>query len=136
MRSKKYQIALAALTAPALLTAVFALLGHPWIPEVGLAALLLMIAVISLDTNRRTRSRFAARTKPEPRATPGVSPDDLMGTVRLLQAQYVGRLDRSQAALEEAAAALLAAAERPADSPGSPHPEAATAPRRDPLHTA
>lgn len=36
--------------------------------------------------------------------------DDVLGTVRLIQEQYVGRLDRAQAELEEAAAALRHAA--------------------------
>jgi len=34
--------------------------------------------------------------------------DDVLGTVKLLQEQYVGRLDRAQAELEQAAAALRA----------------------------
>ncbi len=37
------------------------------------------------------------------------TPDDVLGTVRLMQEQYVARLDRAQTDLEQAAAALRAA---------------------------
>lgn len=39
-----------------------------------------------------------------------VTQDDVLGTVKLLQEQYVGRLDHAQAELEQAVAALRATA--------------------------
>lgn len=112
MRSRKALLGLAALALPAILTVVAAALGHPWLPSAGLAALLLVIGVIALDTNRRTRSRYAPRpVGTAAPAAPTTTNEDLMGTIRLLQAQYVGRLDRAQDSLELATAALLAATE-------------------------
>lgn len=112
MKSRKFLLGLGVLAVPALVTVVTAALGHPWLPAAGLAALLLLIGVIALDTNKRTRSRFGQRPVAAPtKAAPTTTDEDLMGTIRLLQAQYVGRLDRAQDSLELATAALLTAAE-------------------------
>lgn len=75
--------------------------------------------LVSLDAWRRARALrafvrqeiggLAARQAKAVRATPDpeptepaatVTPADVVGTVRLLQAQYVGRLDRLQASVE------------------------------------
>lgn len=90
---------------------------------VGAVLFAAVILVVQLDTWRRTRSvrnylrdeirrvgRGAAlQARPEPRrvqAAPAVSGEDVMGAVRLMQAQYTGRLDRMQAALDRALAEL------------------------------
>lgn len=113
MKSRKFLLGLAVLTALALFTAITAVLEHPWLPTAGLAALTLLIGVIALDTNRRTRSRYGSRAlAPQAApAAPATTEEDLLGTIRLLQAQYVGRLDRAQDSLELATSALLAATE-------------------------
>lgn len=112
MRSRKFLLGLGVLAVPALFTAATAALGHPWFPAVGMAALLLLIGAIALDTNKRSRTRYGQRSVAAPaKAAPAATEEDLMGTIRLLQAQYVGRLDRAQDSLELATTALLAAAE-------------------------
>lgn len=72
--------------------------------------------LVQLDTWRRVRSlrryvrdqvREAAEVSPVGLpAAPAASPEDVVGAVRLLQAQYVGRLDRMQTALDEALGAV------------------------------
>lgn len=110
VRSPKFLLGLGALTALALLTVVTAVLGHPWLPTASLAILLMLVGAIELDTNRRTRSRYGSRPMAVPAASaPATTEEDLLGTIRLLQAQYVGRLDRAQDSLELATTALLAA---------------------------
>lgn len=79
------------------------------------------VLLVQLDTWRRTRSlrRYVRDQVREvtpvvtvapgsdvPVTAPTASPDDVVGTVRFLQAQYVGRLDRMQTALDEAIATL------------------------------
>lgn len=80
--------------------------------------LALTVLVVQLDTWRRTRSlRDFVKTEvrrsaghvstslPTDLAVPrrsAVTEDDVMGAVRLMQAQYTGRLDRMQRALDDA----------------------------------
>lgn len=110
MRSRKALLGLAALALPAVLTVVTGMLGHPWLPEACLALLLLEIGGLSLDTNKRARARYGMRPAVAPaRTAPTTTHEDLLGTIRLLQAQYVGRLDRAQDSLDAATAALLSA---------------------------
>ena len=110
MRSRKAVLGLAALALPALLTVVTAVGGHPWLPEACLAVLLLLVGGLTLDTNKRVRSRYGAPPVATPsRTAPTTTQEDLLGMIRLLQAQYVGRLDRAQDSLDAATAALLAA---------------------------
>lgn len=77
-----------------------------------------LILLVQVDTWRRTRQlrnfvRDEIRSRPLPPAEPVQLPtelpaqpthDDLLGTVRLMQAQYTGRLDRLQSAVERALA--------------------------------
>lgn len=88
-------------------------------------ALGLAILVVQLDTWRRTRSLRSfvkaevrrstdrvATSLPSGLVAPqgsSVTDDDVMGAVRLMQAQYTGRLDRMQRALDEALDRLAAA---------------------------
>ena len=121
MRSRKFLLGLAVLALLAVLTVVGAVLEHPWLPTAGLAALLLLIGGIALDTNKRTRSRYGPRPVAAPASAASTSTEeDLMGTIRLLQAQYVGRLDRAQDSLDLATAALLAATEERGRSSTAP----------------
>ncbi|OLT19551.1 hypothetical protein BJF81_08500 [Ornithinimicrobium sp. CNJ-824] len=93
------------------------------------SVLALGILVVQLDTWRRTRS-LRAFVKTEIRRTAGreaenaqvgltyarassVTEDDVMGAVRLMQAQYTGRLDRMQRALDDALDRLSAAGAPP-----------------------
>lgn len=110
MRSRKFLLGLGALTALALLAVVTAVLEHPWLPTASLAVLLMLVGATALDTNKRTRSRYGSRPMAAPASSaPATTEEDLLGTIRLLQAQYVGRLDRAQDSLELATTALLAA---------------------------
>jgi len=111
VRSRKVVLGLAALALPALLAVVTAAGGHPWLPEACLAVLLLLVGALTLDTNKRARARYGARpvVTTTSRTPPSTTHEDLLGTIRLLQAQYVGRLDRAQDSLDAATAALLAA---------------------------
>src|SRR5690625_7863321 len=85
--------------------------SHPWLPEACLAVLLLLVGALTLDTNKRARARYGARpvVTTTSRTPPSTTHEDLLGTIRLLQAQYVGRLDRAQDSLDAATAALLTA---------------------------
>lgn len=92
------------------------------------SALLVAILVVQLDTWRRTRSlrsfvRDQVRrgvpvtgAQPAPVPAPTVTHEDVIGAVRLMQAQYTGRLDRLQRSLEEALT-QLAAEQRGSDRP-------------------
>ncbi|GAA4875838.1 hypothetical protein [Serinicoccus chungangensis] len=80
----------------------------------ALAGGLLGVAVlaVALDSWRRVRSLRtylrdeirASRAPAPPTVAAGPSESDLLGAVQLLQAQYTGRLDRMQAALDDALA--------------------------------
>ncbi|WP_298752055.1 hypothetical protein [uncultured Serinicoccus sp.] len=70
------------------------------------------VLAVQLDSWRRVRSLRtylrdeirASRAPAQPTAAAGPSEADLLGAVQLLQAQYTGRLDRMQAALDDALA--------------------------------
>ncbi|MBM6402942.1 hypothetical protein JQN72_01605 [Phycicoccus sp. CSK15P-2] len=83
--------------------------GAPWLAALAGAGLGLAVLVLLADTNRRVRrlqTVIARGGLPDaPPATTEVTEADVLGTVRLLQAQYTGRLDRLQHAVEELAAA-------------------------------
>lgn len=101
---------------------VLMLLGvalQQWLLAAAAGCLLLSASLlVSVDAWRRTRAlrifvrdeiaSLAARQAKTARASPAestdpasaVAPADVVGTVRLLQAQYVGRLDRLQASVE------------------------------------
>ena len=91
-----------------------------------LGALVGLAALAALDTNQKVRwqqRHFTLWQKTsEQRLTAledellrrgahveAATRDDVLGTVKLMQEQYVARLDRAQADIEEAAAALHAA---------------------------
>lgn len=121
MRSRKVLLGAAALAVLAIVAVVGVAVEQPVLAAAAALAMALAIGVLVLDavtTLRRTERqllkltklvRSADRAKPAP-PTPGpgmsVGPvageADLIGTIRLLQAQYVGRLDRAQATLEAA----------------------------------
>lgn len=86
--------------------------------------------LVQLDTWRRTRvmrnflrdeirqrsgGSGLARNMTDLDSAPAPTQDDVLGAVRLLQAQYTGRLDRLQAAVEQALA-QVAPADRPGDT--------------------
>lgn len=90
-----------------------------WLLAAGLATFLSLILIVALDVDRRVRRmrplahRLGARERPRrPGATStstsasvsasATTEFDVIGTVRLLQAQYVGRLDRMQSTLDRA----------------------------------
>lgn len=88
-----------------LLAVLGAALGWWWLTV--LAAMLLVTAVLlaAIDTDRRVRelrsfvkAQVATIDTTGGRAAP--SQEDVVGTVRALQAQYTGRLDRLQDTLE------------------------------------
>lgn len=88
------------------------------VAALGVAGLLAAIFAVQLDSWRRLRA-FRALLRKELRASGGdgettflpsglstVTHDDVVGAVRLMQAQYTGRLDRMQTTLERALAEL------------------------------
>lgn len=98
------------------------LLGILWDSRatIAVAAWLLgsAILLVQLDSWRRTRSlrnyvrdqfRDAPRVPDRTTSSPlpaRTSTDDVAGVVRVMQAQYVGRLDRLQSAVEETLASV------------------------------
>lgn len=114
------------LLAGAMVAAVLTALGvvgavlEIWWLVVGAALVLLSLTLLAaIDADRRVRALRAfirqevRRTgkvsvkNPTPAApAPPVTEADLTGAVQLLQAQYVGRLDRMQGALDQAVARL------------------------------
>lgn len=102
----------AVLTAAAVIGAV---LEWWWLVVAAGMALLSATLLAALDVDRRTRS--LRRTLREELARGGAGPvaltqappvteADITGAVRVLQAQYTGRMDRMQTSLEEALAGL------------------------------
>lgn len=92
-----------------------------WLAAIGGWAFLAATFLLALDADRRVRrqdfvvrkliakSQAAAHARQQaaavpvaPPAPPPVSEADVLGTVRLLQAQYVGRLDRLQTTVDQA----------------------------------
>lgn len=104
--------------AVGLLLAFFVVLGMaldlPLLTATAAALLGAAILAVQVDSWRRVREqrtflrdeiRRAADQGPAPAATPTfpvAQPEDVLGAVRLLQAQYTGRLDRMQRTLEDA----------------------------------
>lgn len=117
MQSKKLVAAVGAVGLLALVAAVAAVQGQEVILALALVALLAATAasgVAALFTQRRIGRQVAyimRKGTPQrdgdeaPRARE-VEKSDILGLVRLMQAQYLGRLDRAQDSLESAAEQL------------------------------
>lgn len=132
------RLALTGFTALACL-AVVAIVGvalNSW-QLLGLAAtfMILILGVIAVDTNRQAR-RNALRLRRGVGLAPSATVElptkaapthgDPVGLAKLLQAQYVGRLDRAQASFERATTILTtqAASESSPSHPLSPDAQA------------
>lgn len=87
------------------------------VAALGVAGLLCATFAVQLDVWRRVRAlRSTIRKELRasgagadaflPSGTSSITQDDVVGAVRLMQAQYTGRLDRMQTALERALAEL------------------------------
>ena len=111
-------VAGAALAGILTVVAVIGALWEWWWLVVGAAMVLLSaILVVAMDADRRVRRlrpyirSEVARGGNSQTATatpPPVSDLDVTGAVRILQAQYTGRLDRMQSSVEETLAQLRA----------------------------
>ncbi|GGK73602.1 hypothetical protein [Ornithinimicrobium pekingense] len=108
MRAQKLLLAGAGASGVLTVVAVVAAVLHWWWLVV-LAGMLLVSAalLVALDADRRVRelrtfvrAQVAAIDTTGGRAAP--STEDVVGTVRVLQAQYTGRLDRLQDTVEQA----------------------------------
>lgn len=96
-----------------------------WLVVAAAMVLLSAVLVVAMDADRRVRGlrpyiraevargggALTAAATPPP-----VTDADITGAVRVLQAQYTGRLDRLQTSVEEALAQLRAQGEAPADA--------------------
>lgn len=89
------------------LAVVGAALGWWWLVVLCAMALLSAVLLVAIDADRRVRELRAFVRKEIAdidttggRAAP--TTDDVVGTVRVLQAQYTSRLDRLQDAVEDA----------------------------------
>lgn len=121
MRSRKVLLGAAGLGVLAVGSVIALAVGQEVLAAAAVVLMILAIGVLVLDaatTLRRTQRQLQKLTKAvrsAERATPAPPPPgpgmsvgpvageaDLIGTIRLLQAQYVGRLDRAQASLEAA----------------------------------
>lgn len=98
-----------------LLVAVGVLLDRPVLAALGGSGLGLLILLLQVDTWRRVRGirrfvrdeiRRGAATAPALPTAPAVTAEDVTGAVRVMQAQYTGRMDRMQTSLDEALASL------------------------------
>lgn len=127
MTSKRVLAGLAALGGLGLLGVIAAALSWWWLVVATLAGMLAVIGVVVLNTNLLLRAHRKAFDRAGRSFGPGVAPAaspaagnqaDVTGAVRLLAAQYVGRLDRAQSALERAAARLEGATSNPAAPSG------------------
>lgn|GEM_PF-5456177 len=103
----------------ALLLVLGVALDQPVLAAAAGGLLGVLVLAMQLDSWRRVRSlrnfvrdeirRSAGPASAEPAPTtaaPAASQADLLGAVQLLQAQYTGRLDRMQVALDDALARL------------------------------
>ncbi|HRW01005.1 MAG TPA: hypothetical protein P5314_04435 [Tetrasphaera sp.] len=117
MTNKRVLMGLAALGGLGALAFIGAIASWWWLAVAGLAAMLGVIGVVALNTNLLVRAQRSDAAKLRsavaggPRSAQGSAQPgehDLTGTIRLLQAQYVGRLDRAQSSLERATADLEA----------------------------
>ena len=118
MTNKRVLLGLTGLGVLGLAAIVGAIMSWTWLIVVGLVGMAAVIGVVVLNTNLLVRAgradivkvRAAMTKAAVPDATPldeSLSPEaNLLETVRLLQSQYVGRLDRAQSAFERAAATL------------------------------
>lgn len=95
----------AAAAGLSLLAVVGAVLQWWWLVVLAGMALLSAVLLVALDTDRRVRelrsfvkAQVASIDTTGGRAAP--TQEDVVGTVRALQAQYTGRLDRLQDTLE------------------------------------
>lgn len=98
-----------------LLVVVGVLLDRPVLAALGGSGLGLLILLLQVDTWRRVRGirrfvrdeiRRGAATAPALPTAPAVTAEDVTGAVRVMQAQYTGRMDRMQTSLDEALASL------------------------------
>lgn len=126
-RSKRAVIASIGIGLLAALAAIGVLVGSPTMATLALTCLLTLLSLLLVYTalavrrvertlrrfNRQTAKVMHSGSVGHAEIAPRFSDEDLIGTIRLLQAQYFGRLDRAQAALEEAVARL--SADRPED---------------------
>lgn len=126
MKSTKMLAAITGALLLVVLAAVGAAFELYWLTAAALGLILTAQFVVVLDTNRRTRylprrvkallrsvkldvnpvagpGPRAAQPAGRPVATTAAPQQDVTGAVRLIQAQYMGRLDRAQTALESAA---------------------------------
>ena len=108
MKSKRTLAGIAAFAALGALAFVAALLTWWWLVMAALAAMLGAIGILAINTNIMLRKHRASYDATGVGLGAGAgsgaeaSADDVTGTVRLLAAQYVGRLDRAQSSLESA----------------------------------
>lgn len=134
MTNKRVLAGMAALGVLGLLALIGALASWWWLVVAAMAGMIAVIGVVVLNTNllmrahRKEFDRFGRAGGPVGATAVGAgsagasrtSEADLAGTMRLLQAQYVGRLDRAQSTLEGAAATLTGAAGGAATEDRSP----------------
>ncbi|WP_462418714.1 hypothetical protein [Kytococcus sp. Marseille-QA3725] len=137
MKSTKMMAAIGGALLLVLVATVSAAFGLYWLTAAALGLILTAQLVVSMDTNRRVRylprrvksllqtikveaapARTGKATARSAQGKPGASAparpaaapqQDVTGAVRLIQAQYLGRLDRAQSALESAAEDLRSA---------------------------
>ncbi|MCK0114322.1 hypothetical protein MWU75_19470 [Ornithinimicrobium sp. F0845] len=99
---------------------VGAVLEWWWLVVAAAMVLLSCAFLAALDADRRARALrplvlkavSSAGSVAAERVAPPVSEADVVGAVRVLQAQYTGRLDRMQAALDQAVTQLRAEGQR------------------------
>jgi len=130
MKSRAMVLGVALVTVLTLVATAGAAAGLWWLVVASAMVMLSSTFLLTLDASRRVRYlpgrvRQAVRrtmprktqqeTEPAPVAAPPTQ-QDVVGTVRVLQAQYLGRLDQLQADVEEA---LLALRNRTADDSGT-----------------
>lgn len=117
MRSRKFVLGAGGLALLGAGAAVAAVLEHRTVAAVIQVVLLVIVGLLALAgvvSQRRTAREVSRLLRQGVRAEgaevhsrrPVVEEADLVGALRLLQAQYVGRLDRAQATLERAAQTL------------------------------
>ena len=99
------------------------LVDASWLVALSVAGLGIVLTVAAADTNRRVRrlEKAVSAGTVGPGAPPAldVTEADVLGTVRLLQAQYTGRLDRLQHTVEGLVATTRPAEPAPRDPAAS-----------------
>lgn len=122
MRSKVMLAGVALAGVLTVLAVVGAVLQWWWLVAAAPMVLLSAVLVVALDTDRRVRAlRGYIRAEvgsggPMVEAAPPVTDADVIGAVRVLQAQYTGRLDRMQTSVDRALAHLR---DSQGETPGS-----------------